>query len=66
MNTTYHMNYLLYLLGIKQCLMNYFFSFVDDKDTSDMVAVGLWTDISVRLLRLPNLEEISQVKLGGG
>ena len=46
--------------------MNYFFSFVDDKDTSDMVAVGLWTDISVRLLRLPNLEEISQVKLGGG
>ena len=31
-----------------------------------MVAVGLWTDISVRLLRLPNLEEVSQVKLGGG
>jgi hypothetical protein len=31
-----------------------------------LVAVGLWTDISVRLLRLPNLEQVTTVKLGGG
>jgi len=34
-------------------------------EKSDLVAVGLWTDISIRILKLPNLEEISNVKLGG-
>jgi len=33
---------------------------------SDIVAVGLWTDISVRLLKLPSLEEIAKEPLGGG
>lgn len=37
----------------------------DDEEKSDLVAVGLWTDISVHLLRLPNLEEVTKVKLGG-
>jgi DNA damage-binding protein 1 len=32
---------------------------------SDIVAVGLWTDISVCLLRLPSLERIYTEKLGG-
>lgn len=27
--------------------------------------VGLWTDISIRILKLPNMEEIANVKLGG-
>ena len=27
--------------------------------------MGLWTDISVRLLRLPSLEEITREALGG-
>ena len=44
--------------------MNTFFS--DTEEKSDLVAAGLWTDISVRLLRLPNLEEVTKVKLGGG
>ena len=33
---------------------------------SDIVAIGLWTDITVRLLKLPNLEEITKEALGGG
>ena len=33
---------------------------------SDLCAVGLWTDISVRLLKLPSLETIHTQPLGGG
>jgi len=32
---------------------------------SDIAAVGMWTDISVRLLKLPSLEEITKEALGG-
>lgn len=32
---------------------------------SDLVAVGLWTDISARILRLPDLAEATKEKLGG-
>ncbi len=32
---------------------------------SDVVAVGLWTDITVRLLKIPTLEEITKEPLGG-
>lgn len=32
---------------------------------ASLCAVGLWTDISVRLLTLPGLEEVSQELLGG-
>jgi DNA damage-binding protein 1 len=32
---------------------------------AELAAVGLWTDISVRLLRLPTLEEICRENLGG-
>lgn len=35
------------------------------KEKSDVVAAGLWTDISIRILKLPTMEEISKVKLGG-
>ena len=33
---------------------------------SDLCAIGLWTDISVRLLKLPSLEPIHTQPLGGG
>ena len=33
---------------------------------SDLCAIGLWTDISVRLLKLPSLEHIHTQPLGGG
>ena len=32
---------------------------------SDLCAVGLWTDISARLLKLPSLEELHKEPLGG-
>uniref|UniRef100_U5EVD6 DNA damage-binding protein 1 n=1 Tax=Corethrella appendiculata TaxID=1370023 RepID=U5EVD6_9DIPT len=39
---------------------------LDDKQTrSDLVAVGLWTDISACILRLPTLELMHTEKLGG-
>lgn len=34
--------------------------------SSDLVAVGLWTDISARILRLPDLSEATKENLGGG
>ena len=33
---------------------------------SDLCAVGLWTDISARLLKLPSLEEVHKEPLKGG
>ncbi len=39
---------------------------LNDADSrSEIVAIGLWTDITVRLLKLPSLEEITQEALGG-
>lgn len=38
----------------------------DSSLKSDLVAVGLWTDISAVILSLPNLETIYTEKLGGG
>lgn len=37
----------------------------DNGTSSDMIAVGLWTDISVRILSLPDLKEICKEKIGG-
>ncbi|XP_055903250.1 DNA damage-binding protein 1 [Eupeodes corollae] len=37
----------------------------DSSSHSDLVAVGLWTDISAMILSLPNLETIYTEKLGG-
>lgn len=34
--------------------------------TSDYVAVGLWTDITARILRIPDLSEATKEFLGGG
>lgn len=40
---------------------------LDEKQTkSELVAVGLWTDISAVILSLPNLETIYTEKLSGG
>ena len=36
------------------------------QERSDIVAIGLWTDITVRLLKLPTLQEITKEYLGGG
>ena len=37
----------------------------DSEDKSDILCVGLWTDITVRLFKLPSLEEIAKEPLGG-
>lgn len=34
--------------------------------SANIVAVGLWTDITARILRLPNLDEVNRESLGGG
>jgi DNA damage-binding protein 1 len=40
---------------------------LEEKGTKAMIAaVGLWTDISARILRLPSLEELNREFLGGG
>ena len=36
-----------------------------EDETSNIVAVGLWTDISARVLSLPKLEEVAKEFLGG-
>lgn len=33
---------------------------------SDYIAVGLWTDITARVLRVPDLSEATKEFLGGG
>lgn len=33
---------------------------------SEFIAVGLWTDISARILRIPDLSEATKEHLGGG
>jgi len=40
--------------------------FNEDDVASEVVSIGLWTDITVRLLKLPTLEEIAKEPLGGG
>jgi len=49
-------------------LHHYIILFVTDEcDTrADLVAVGLWTDISVRVLKLPSCEQLFVEMLGGG
>ncbi len=38
----------------------------DRQQRSEIVAVGLWTDITVRVLKIPTLDQISKEALGGG
>jgi DNA damage-binding protein 1 len=38
----------------------------DSSNKAEIVAVGLWTDISARILHLPRLEEVNREFLGGG
>jgi len=35
-------------------------------EKASIAAVGLWTDISARILKLPSLEELNKEFLGGG
>ncbi|GFG37397.1 hypothetical protein Cfor_02582, partial [Coptotermes formosanus] len=37
----------------------------ENSNRAEIVAVGLWTDISARILRLPGLEEVNREFLGG-
>ncbi|KAM7292279.1 DNA damage-binding protein 1-like [Ixodes scapularis] len=37
----------------------------DGSGKSDLCAVGLWTDISIRVLRLPSLEQLQKENIGG-
>lgn len=38
----------------------------DPQQPASLCAIGMWTDITVRILRLPTLELITKEKLGGG
>ena len=39
---------------------------VEEGETrAEIASIGLWTDISVRLLRIPSLEEITREMIGG-
>ena len=38
----------------------------DNKQCAELCALGLWTDISVRVLKLPTLDAIHCQLLGGG
>lgn len=38
----------------------------DGVTTSEYIAVGLWTDITARILRIPDLSEATKEFLGGG
>lgn len=38
----------------------------ENSQRSDIVCVGLWTDISVRIFKLPGFVEIAKELLGGG
>lgn len=35
-------------------------------ETSTLCAVGLWTDISIRILSLPALKQLQKENIGGG
>ena len=38
----------------------------DGETRADLITVGLWTDISARILRLPSFEGLHTEMLGGG
>ena len=47
--------------------LDFFLFFSGDKsDKTHLVAAGLWTDISARILKLPDLSRLHLEKLGGG
>ena len=39
---------------------------LEDGDKAEFCVVGLWTEISVSILRLPSLEQVDNQPLGGG
>ena len=38
----------------------------EEDKKSEILSIGLWTDITVRLFKLPSLEQIAKESLGGG
>lgn len=38
----------------------------EGQERADLCAVGLWTDISARILKLPNFDSLHIEMLGGG
>jgi hypothetical protein len=43
------------------------FSHVENSDEkATLLVVGLWTDISLRVLQLPNMDQVCVENLGGG
>lgn len=38
----------------------------EDSSKAEFCAIGLWTEISVSILRLPSLEQVDNQLLGGG
>ena len=58
---------LLASLALFSCYCFLVIVFTDDSDTrAQLVAVGLWTDISVRVLKLPGCDQLFVEMLGGG
>ena len=50
----------------EQVSVRVFFPLDESNSRAELVAVGLWTDISVRVLKLPNCEQLHVEMLGGG
>ena len=47
--------------------MLHWFSHLENSDEkSTLLVVGLWTDISLRVLQLPNMDQVCVENLGGG
>ena len=53
-------------LEVRFWIISFRFVSVESNTRADLVAVGLWTDISVRVLKLPGCEQLFVEMLGGG
>lgn len=60
-----------FLTEVKHCQLEYDISCLDinpigdNRIRSQLAAVGIWTDISVRIFSLPNLSLVTKEHLGG-
>ena len=54
------------LLEVRFWIISFCFVLDESNTRADLVAVGLWTDISVRVLKLPGCEQLFVEMLGGG
>ena len=53
-------------LEVRFWIISFCFVLDESNTRADLVAVGLWTDISVRVLKLPGCEQLFVEMLGGG